>query len=48
MKNMDEQRGAKAFREGRPYNPNANIDWQRGYDNAAQDAKIDALETQRV
>ena len=40
MKNRDEQRGELAFRQGKPFTTSENIDWQRGWSNAADDARL--------
>jgi hypothetical protein len=36
--NRDEIRGQRAFREGRPFVLNENVDWQFGWSSARDDA----------
>ena len=39
--NRDERRGRDANLAGKPFNPKENIDWQRGWENAQQDRRLD-------
>lgn len=39
--NRDERRGRDANLAGKPFNPNENIDWQRGWQNAQDDRRLE-------
>jgi hypothetical protein len=43
---FDELRGRQAFRDGIPYSTTENIDWQLGWQNAADDRRMDEEEEQ--
>ncbi len=40
--NRDMRQGSEDYLRGKPYNPNANIDWQTGWLNARADEALDA------
>ena len=45
--NRDERRGRDANRAGKPFSRSENIDWQLGWLNDQDDAKLDKL-TERL
>lgn len=44
MMNLDERRGKDANLSGKPFDKTQNVDWQRGWQNAQDDRRLDDYE----